>query len=114
MQGPSLFRCALTCDYTSECLRFLRVFDKEDPDAAKIPEILDSFCARLKLLFVDGYILADTCSAGPSGPQGPSSSTSPQTLQTDVDGKTITQRVYEEIETPEPTLDYTVSIIHCN
>ncbi|CAE7364086.1 unnamed protein product [Symbiodinium microadriaticum] len=108
MQGPSLFRCALTCDYTSECLRFLRVFDKEDPDAAKIPEILDSFCARLKLLFVDGYILADTCSAGPSGPQGPRSSTSPQTLQTDVDGKTITQRVYEEIETPEPTLDYTV------
>ena len=52
VQGPSLFRCALTCDYmyTSECLRFLRVFDKEDPDAAKIPEILDNFCARLKLL----------------------------------------------------------------
>ena len=102
MQGPSLFRCALTCDYTSECLRFLRVFDKDDPDAAKIPEILEDFCARLKLLFVDGYILEDTSSAGPSGPQVPRSSTSPQTH---VDGKTITQRVYEEIETPEPMLD---------
>ena len=36
MQAPSLFRCGLTCDYTSECVAFLRNFDVDDPDVSLI------------------------------------------------------------------------------
>ena len=93
MNAPALMRCGLTCDYTSECLGFLRTnFDIEDPDVACLPGVLAEFAKRQRLLFVDGYILCD----GSQVPRLPGSLNSTQ--------RSATQLVYEEIQTPEPRL----------
>ena len=81
MQAPSLFRCGLTCDYTSECVAFLRNFDVDDPDVSLISEKFEKFARRQKSLFVDGYILSDVASAGSGHGE-----------------KSVTQLVYEEID----------------
>ena len=76
MNAAALMRCGLTCDYTSECLGFLRTnFDIEDPDVSCVPGVLAEFAKRQRFLFVDGYILSD-CSQLPSpavGSQAPGS-----------------------------------------
>ena len=61
MHAAALMRCGLTCDYTSECLGFLRTnFDIEDPDVSCVPGVLAEFAKRQRFLFVDGYILSDS------------------------------------------------------
>ncbi|CAE7399260.1 ngoBIM [Symbiodinium sp. CCMP2592] len=61
MNAAALMRCGLTCDYTSECLGFLRRnFDIEDPDVSCTPRVLEEFTKRQRFLFVDGYILSDS------------------------------------------------------
>ena len=95
MNAAALVRCGLTCDYTSECLGFLRAhFDIEDPDVSCVRAALADFTKRQRLLFVDGYIL----SADIPGSQVPRL---PGTLNGV--GKSATQMVYEEIQTPEPS-----------
>ena len=111
MQAPILFRCALTCDYTSECTSFLRKFDKDDPDVAEVPELLNEFSERQRLLFVDGYILSDASSAGSGGSSGSQVPRPGVSAQSDC--KTVSQRVFEEIETPEPKLACMQFLIIC-
>lgn len=60
MTPKNMFRCGLTCDYSTECLAFLREnFDVDDPDPAQTSGIVDAFCQRMRLLFVEGYVLGD-------------------------------------------------------
>ena len=57
MVGPELMRAALTADYTSECLQFLRTgFDIDNPDPATVVQSVEAFDAHMQTLFVDGYI----------------------------------------------------------
>ena len=59
MVGPELMRAALTADYTSECLQFLRTgFDIDNPDPATVVQSVESFHAHMQALFVHGYILS--------------------------------------------------------
>ena len=89
MNGPDLMRTAVTADFTSECLKWLRDhFDIDDPDAAMVWGSLQQFKARMTSLFVDGNILADASKLPGAGHSG----------------KTACQMVFEEIEKPEPML----------
>ena len=91
MTPSNLFRCGLTCDYSTECLVFLREnFDVDDPDPSQTSRIVDAFCHRMRLLFVDGYVLGDSKQV-PLASQGQH-------------GRSMTQTVFEQIETPEPNL----------
>lgn len=107
MNAAALMRCGLTCDYTSECLGFLRTnFDIEDPDVSCVPGVLAEFAKRQRFLFVDGYILSDSSqlpspavgsqAPGSQAPRPPGVLNGPQ--------RSATQLVYEEIQTPEPQL----------
>ena len=109
MHAAALMRCGLTCDYTSECLGFLRTnFDIEDPDVSCVPGVLAEFAKRQRFLFVDGYILSDSSQVpssavgvgskapGSQAPRPPGVVNGPQ--------RSATQLVYEEIQTPEPQL----------
>ena len=93
MTPDNLFRCGLTCDYTSECLAFLREnFDIEDPDPALTRSAVDAFCSKMTRLFCKGLILGD------------SSASSAVPAVTDPPSRTMTQIVYEQVEVPEPIL----------
>lgn len=97
MTPANLFRCGLTCDYSMECLKFSReTFDIDDPDPATTCQSARAFCARMKSLFIEGYILgkAKPAPAAPAAPADVRSSTS----------KTITEIVFEQVEFPEPML----------
>lgn len=99
MTPANLFRCGLTCDYTMECLKFLREsFDIDDPDPASTCQFARAFCARMKTLFVEGYILGSTApaSAAPAAPEDALCSKS----------KTITEVVFEQVDFPEPKLGH--------
>ena len=103
MNAAALIRCGLTCDYTSECLGFLRAnFDIEDPDVSRIPDVLEEFTKRQRLLFINGYILSDSLQA--PGCQVPRP---PGVLNRQ--HRSATQLVYEEIQTPEPQLAFNVA-----
>ncbi|CAE7746104.1 lsk1, partial [Symbiodinium sp. CCMP2592] len=96
MNAAALMRCGLTCDYTSECLGFLRRnFDIEDPDVSCTPRVLEEFTKRQRFLFVDGYILSDSS-------QVPSSVDGSEAPGSQAPRRCATQLVYEEIQTPEP------------
>lgn len=86
MTAPDLMRAAVTCDYASECMEFLRSrFDISDPDPAVTAQEVAEFDSRMRKLFIDGYILA-------------------KPLQ-DVDApKTACRMVFDEIEDSEPRL----------
>ena len=90
MVAPELMRAAVTADYSAECLSFLRSgFDIDDPDPATVLELVRGFDARMRSLFVEGFILSG---AAPSqGDDG-------------VCQKTASQMVFDEIEFPEPFL----------
>eukprot|EP00435_Cladocopium_sp_Y103_P067092 s259_g29.t1 len=89
MNGSDLMRTAITADFTSECLQWLRAhFDIDDPDAAVVWDSFQQFRARMTSLFVDGNILADASKL--PGAEG--------------SGKTACQMVFEEIKEPEPML----------
>ena len=86
--APELMRAAVTADYTSECLQFLRSgFDIEDPDPATVFHCVEKFDAHMKALFVEGYILSKPASGGHDPAE-----------------KTACQMVFEEVEFPEPKL----------
>ena len=86
MVAPKLMRAALTCDYSSECLAFLRSnFDVDDPDPALLLDAVHAFQKRMTKLFIKGHILGGA-QEGPS-PDRP---------------KTVTQLVFEEVQDPEP------------
>lgn len=94
MQPAQLMRAAVTCDYSSECLGFLRSnFDIDDPDPATIFRAFQTFQERMTVLFVDGYILGNS-------PQ--STVQSPSDISHNA--KTACQMVFEEIQNPEPIL----------
>ncbi|CAE7456312.1 Cdkl4 [Symbiodinium sp. CCMP2592] len=96
MNAAALMRCGLTCDYTSECLGFLRRnFDIEDPDVSCTPRVLEEFTKRQRFLCVDGYILSDSS-------QVPSSVDGSEAPGSQAPRRCATQLVYEEIQTPEP------------
>ncbi|CAE7765456.1 ngoBIM [Symbiodinium sp. CCMP2592] len=96
MNAAALMRCGLTCDYTSECLGFLRRnFDIEDPDVSCTPRVLEEFTKRQRFLFVDGYSLSDSS-------QVPSSVDGSEAPGSQAPRRCATQLVYEEIQTPEP------------
>ena len=91
MTPKNMFRCGLTCDYSTECLAFLREnFDVDDPDPAQTSGIVDAFCQRMRLLFVEGYVLGDAKQV-PLASDGQN-------------GRSMTLKVFEQIETPEPSL----------
>ena len=88
-------RAAVTCDYSSECLAFLRSsFDIDDPDPAVTLRAFKQFHARMIALFVDGFILSDATQVQSS-----------QSRVSETEAlKTACQLVFEEIQSPEPTL----------
>lgn len=93
MVAPELMRAALTADYTSECLQFLRSFDQDDPDPATVIEFVRNFEQRMTSLFVHGFIMSKLpCS------------------QSTVHGsqKTACQLIFDEIQDPEPRLGYMI------
>ena len=97
MVAPELMRCALTVDFTSECTSFLREqFDVDDVDAACNFSAFHAFRRRMQRLFCDGYILGSAPSLPPQRSEGePPDQRAP---------KSIAQIVFEQIQTPEPTL----------
>lgn len=105
MTPASLFRCGLTCDYTMECLTFLRdCFDIDDPDPATTKQSVLAFCARMKMLFIDGFILGDASKVAASQ-AAPATPTAPATpAAADVASMTATQMVFEQVDFPEPSL----------
>eukprot|EP00435_Cladocopium_sp_Y103_P035298 s3002_g9.t1 len=112
MTPANLFRCGLTCDYTMECLTFLRdCFDIDDPDPATTKQSVLAFCGRMKMLFISGFILgeASKVSASPAAPAQPAAA--------DVASKTVTQMVFEQVDFPEPSLCLSIEgfcLILCN
>ena len=104
MTPGNLFRCGLTCDYTSECMSFLRAnFDIDDPDPAVISFAAENFCQRMKRLFLDAMILGDAPSI-PASAAVPASSAKPHATVPVEQCKTVSQIVYEQVQDPEPTL----------
>lgn len=92
MTPKNLVRCGLTCDYATECLLFLRKYcDIDDPDPAQTGQLVDSFCTRMHNLFVSGYVLGDAKSVQ-------------RGTLLDSPGCSVTQLVFEQIDTPEPLL----------
>ena len=89
MTPENLFRCGLTSDYAAECLSFLRSFDVDDPDVASVGRLFESFREHMSSLFIRGYVLGNV-------PK--SSDSEPDRL------KTMTQVVFEQVESPEPRL----------
>ncbi|CAE7368948.1 unnamed protein product, partial [Symbiodinium sp. KB8] len=87
MTPENLFRCGLTSDYAAECLSFLRSFDVDDPDVASVGRLFESFREHMSSLFIRGYVLGNV-------PK--SSDSEPDRL------KTMTQVVFEQVESPEP------------
>ena len=84
MTAPELMRAAVTCDYSAECMEFLRSrFDIADPDPPVTTQEVAEFDSRMRKLFLDGYILAQ---GQPGGP------------------KTAARMVFSEIEDFEPPL----------
>ena len=93
MVPSQLMRAAVTCDYSSECLAFLRSnFDIDNPDPAGIFQAFKDFHSRMTALFVEGFILGDAAAVH-----------SPQSMDGSLP-KTACQLVFEEIEIPEPIL----------
>ena len=93
MVPSQLMRAAVTCDYSSECLAFLRSnFDIDNPDPAGIFQAFKDFHSRMTALFVEGFILGDAAAVH-----------SPQSMDGSLP-KTACQLVCEEIEIPEPIL----------
>ena len=99
MTPGNLFRCGLTCDYTMECLAFLReCFDIEDPDPACTPELVRAFCDRMRALFCKGYILGKVpAQADPAVPAVPG-------VENGSDARSVSQIVFEQVDLPEPIL----------
>ena len=92
MTPDNMFRCGLTCDYGSECLAFLREnFDVDDPDPALTKAAVEAFCSKMELLFCKGLILGDAAAV-------------PAVQAASSPSRTITQIVYQQVETPEPIL----------
>ena len=88
MVAPDLMRAAVTADYTSECLKFLRSnFDVQDPDPAAFQPLVVQFAKHMRALFVEGLILSQV----PAAEQGS-------------DVRTACQMVFEEIQSEEPNL----------
>lgn len=83
-----------------ECLAFLReCFDIEDPDPACTPESVRAFCARMKTLFCQGYILGKVpVQADQAVPAVPF-------VQNGSDARSVSQIVFEQVDYPEPSLD---------
>jgi len=109
MTASELMRCGLTCDFTSECMAFLRQhFDVEDPDAALFAEAFRNFSSRQKALFIDGYILSDPASLSSAPGSGIRDQGSADWMVKGPDGtkKSATQLVFEEVEHPEPCFGY--------
>lgn len=109
MTASELMRCGLTCDFTSECMAFLRQhFDVEDPDAALFAEAFRNFSSRQKALFIDGYILSDPASLSSAPGSGIRAQGSADWMVKGPDGtkKSATQLVFEEVEHPEPCFGY--------
>lgn len=108
MTPANLFRCGVTCDYSMECLAFLReCFDIEDPDPAATPGAVAAFCDRMTALFCSGYILGDTSSrlAVPAVPAVPADAGGNNAVdQSATKAKTVTQIVFEQVDFPEPIL----------
>ena len=93
MVAPDLMRAAVTADYSSECLEFLRsCFDIEDPDPSMVQTWVSKFKKRMKTLFIDGQILGDS-SALPA-----------RESEKGTHVKTTSQMVFDEISSPEPRL----------
>ena len=104
MTASELMRCGLTCDFTSECMAFLRQhFDVEDPDVSLFAEAFRNFSFRQKALFIDGYILSDPASLPAQG-SGLGAQGFADWMVKGPDGtnKSATQLVFEEVEHPEP------------
>ena len=96
MTPANLFRCGLTCDYTLECLNFLRDnFDIEDPDPAVLPTAVQRFCQRMLRLFRDGFILGKAMA-----------DKAPDAAQTSREAApaTVSKIVLEQVDFPEPSL----------
>jgi len=88
-----------------ECLTFLRdCFDIDDPDPAMTKQSVLAFCARMKTLFIDGFILGDASkvAASQAAPATPPASATPAAA--DVASMTATQMVFEQVDFPEPSL----------
>ena len=101
MVAPKLMRAALTCDYSTECLQFLRSnFDIEDPDPALVLDAVNSFQERMQRLFIKGYILGKPSDAEPAAHDPPLA-------------KTITQLVFEEVQEPKPWPGETIRMRKC-
>lgn len=93
MVAPELMRAAVTADYASECMRFLRNgFDVQDPDPAAVVELLNAFSIRMKSLFVEGFILSRSQAEGSDA------------------NKTACEMVFDEVDTAEPPLGYYYSL----
>ena len=61
MVAPDLMRAAVTADYSSECLEFLRsCFDIQDPDPSMVQTWVSKFKKRMTTLFIEGQILGDS------------------------------------------------------
>ena len=116
MTASELMRCGLTCDFTSECMAFLRQhFDVEDPDAALFAQAFRNFSSRQKALFIDGYILSDPASLPAQG-SGLRAQGSADWMIKGPEGtiKSATQLVFEEVEHPEPCFGYDSTFLFFN
>lgn len=65
MTGADCFVAGLAGDYGEVCLEFLRQFDVTDHDPACTPGEVSTFIARLRRLFVQGYVI---CAPTPDNP----------------------------------------------
>ena len=93
MVAPDLMRAAVTADYSSECLEFLRsCFDIQDPDPSMVQTWVSKFKKRMTTLFIEGQILGDSSAL-------PAEESEQATYV-----KTTSQMVFEEISFPEPRL----------
>ena len=71
-------------DFAEETLRFVRELEPADLDVASIPRLTRDFLARMKLLFMDGHILAKVPDDAGQG------------------ARTLTQMVMDQVEQPVP------------
>ncbi len=55
MTPESIVVAGLTADYGSECMAFIRFFDKANRDPAVILRKRDEFIARMRVLFLEGF-----------------------------------------------------------
>ena len=94
MVPDKLMRCGLTCDFTMECLTFLRKnFDIQDPDPAMVRGVLQVFHQRMSNLFCKGLILGSSASCTDS-------------TSSNAEEKTASQIVFEQVDFPEPMLGW--------